>query len=559
MADSNGSTMNYSRRPVQVLCVALQTGLAMPALSQDLFFNQAADAITVQAGAAIYVQGGVVIADGGAGDAGFDLEGRIVVGAGLGAIPGQADWTVNNSLLGGVGGEGCAEFAAGEQQIGGAGRVEFGCLMFTATGTSYRMSSNVRIRDSLVLGQANRLELKGRELQLLNRSPLAIRWDEGGWLVSETHPDMGSDYGTVYWETENSTDSTWYRIPFGTTGPNAPVDFLPVPVSGSYLRVSTYGTGIDNLPLPAVGRGLSLPVTDLYSAAGGGDHALYTVDRFWIADPGPVSRVMRFTYAPGESSGGVTGFEDELFAQHWLDPVGWQFPGSGISNWPVLASVTAEIPDAGAWTLVTESLPLPVSCRDFYTETAPDKVWLIWSTETENNNKGFYIQRRNALTDWESLGFVSGAGTSSLEQTYQFSDTDPPDQGAYYRLLQQDENLVIREACGIIYGKPQLEEAYTSRKVRLWPNPSDGHIMLAWPTIPTTPMLFSLLDLTGKILWETEMKPETATYLPGQTSSEGCVTPMAFPPEISAGIYQLRIGGALGGAFYDQHLIVIQP
>ena len=63
---------------------------------------------------------------------------------------------------------------------------------------------------------------------------------------------------------------------------------------------------------------------------------------------------------------------------------------------------------------------------------------LSWTTATENNNRGFEIERNTG--SWETIGFIQGAGTSSEPKAYSFTDvlnTNNPNT-IYYRLKQID-------------------------------------------------------------------------------------------------------------------------
>ncbi len=70
-------------------------------------------------------------------------------------------------------------------------------------------------------------------------------------------------------------------------------------------------------------------------------------------------------------------------------------------------------------------------------------VRLTWTTESETNNMGFFIQRR---TDdggaWQDLdaGFVEGAGSTTSPRQYRYIDEVPDDGWWSYRLRQVDHD-----------------------------------------------------------------------------------------------------------------------
>ena len=92
--------------------------------------------------------------------------------------------------------------------------------------------------------------------------------------------------------------------------------------------------------------------------------------------------------------------------------------------------------------VVTEEI-VPVELLSFTSSVYGNNVTLNWITSTETNNMGFEIERLKdskieKLKNWESIGFVSGNGTTTETQTYFFSDINL-DAGLYqYRLKQID-------------------------------------------------------------------------------------------------------------------------
>jgi hypothetical protein len=83
------------------------------------------------------------------------------------------------------------------------------------------------------------------------------------------------------------------------------------------------------------------------------------------------------------------------------------------------------------------SLPVPVELTAFSASYSNGSVMLKWTTASETNNQGFEIQRRST-GEFETLGFVDGNGTTTLPQSYSFTD-DNAVSGVYsYRLKQVD-------------------------------------------------------------------------------------------------------------------------
>jgi hypothetical protein len=81
---------------------------------------------------------------------------------------------------------------------------------------------------------------------------------------------------------------------------------------------------------------------------------------------------------------------------------------------------------------------LPVQLTDFSASPKGNDVQLNWSTASEQQNKGFEIQRSGNGTHWNAVGFVNGAGTSQSVNHYQFADKHLAAGKYYYRLNQLD-------------------------------------------------------------------------------------------------------------------------
>ena len=87
---------------------------------------------------------------------------------------------------------------------------------------------------------------------------------------------------------------------------------------------------------------------------------------------------------------------------------------------------------------------VPVELTSFAANVVDGNVILNWITATELNNSGFDIQRTRhtersrSVTDWESIGFVNGNGTTTKNSFYSFTDQSPVAGKSYYRLKQVD-------------------------------------------------------------------------------------------------------------------------
>jgi len=81
---------------------------------------------------------------------------------------------------------------------------------------------------------------------------------------------------------------------------------------------------------------------------------------------------------------------------------------------------------------------VPVELSGFTALVSENDVTLTWTTATEINNSGFYIERREGEESWNNIGFVEGLGTNTEIQSYTFIDKDLTSGIYSYRIRQVD-------------------------------------------------------------------------------------------------------------------------
>ncbi len=107
-------------------------------------------------------------------------------------------------------------------------------------------------------------------------------------------------------------------------------------------------------------------------------------------------------------------------------------------HWRVLAkNANGSSGWSNAWSFTTAAA-LKTVIANFTATPVSAGVLLTWQTVTENNNKGFDIERRlSTSTRWAKVSYVAGAGTSTTPKNYSFTDSRIRTGRAYiYRLKQ---------------------------------------------------------------------------------------------------------------------------
>lgn len=81
---------------------------------------------------------------------------------------------------------------------------------------------------------------------------------------------------------------------------------------------------------------------------------------------------------------------------------------------------------------------IPVELISFTAQSENQKVILRWMTATELNNNGFEIQRKAKESEFVTIGFVRGKGTTTNQHEYSYVDKGLADAKYFYRLKQVD-------------------------------------------------------------------------------------------------------------------------
>ncbi len=163
----------------------------------------------------------------------------------------------------------------------------------------------------------------------------------------------------------------------------------------------------------------------------------------------------------------------------------------------------------------TNPVVLPVTLNSFTATAKKDgKVLLEWVTESESNNKGFYIERAMISSGnqsaWKEIGFVAGAGTTSARSRYLYNDAPIGGKSFVYRLRQVDfdgrKTISENKLVNLQLLDPALNDAY--------PNPATSSTSIKYQIIEKEMVDIVLYDATGKLIQRLVHKvQEPGTYI----------------------------------------------
>ncbi len=140
---------------------------------------------------------------------------------------------------------------------------------------------------------------------------------------------------------------------------------------------------------------------------------------------------------------------------------------------------------------------LPVTSLNFSGVIKNNQALLNWSTATENNNKGFYVERSADGKNFTTIGFVKGNGTTTQVSKYSYTDAEVnkiASNVAYYRLRQVD--LDGKEKLSSII-KLDLNKLFTWSVL---PNPFVNEAFVQLQLNTQAKVQLQLMDASGKSL-----------------------------------------------------------
>lgn len=123
-------------------------------------------------------------------------------------------------------------------------------------------------------------------------------------------------------------------------------------------------------------------------------------------------------------------------------------------------------------------------------------AYLEWSTATEIDNMGFYIEKSLDGRAFEDIGFVAGKGTTKEIQKYAFLDQNLG-KNSYYRLRQVDYDGNREYSDLIFVASPLLS---STNPVTIYPNPTHGYVHINGSSNELYHV--QVMDLSGKTLLE---------------------------------------------------------
>ncbi|HTS43113.1 MAG TPA: T9SS type A sorting domain-containing protein [Puia sp.] len=152
-------------------------------------------------------------------------------------------------------------------------------------------------------------------------------------------------------------------------------------------------------------------------------------------------------------------------------------------------------------------------------------VLLNWSTSSEENSKGFDVERSYDGVQFTKIGYIPAAGNSSTEKDYSFTDPNLPQENNYYRLKKIDIDG------NYAYSKVVMVRDPANNSFKVLNNPFTSYLDLQFGKPVTGNAQIRLMDITGR---------EMFRYMPEVNGLTNLRIDLSQKP-LSAGVYILEV------------------
>lgn len=196
--------------------------------------------------------------------------------------------------------------------------------------------------------------------------------------------------------------------------------------------------------------------------------------------------------------------------------------------------------------LLHDDTPLPISLTAFTADAEKDQVTLNWTTESETENAEFIVYRDGMILDR-----LAGAGTTSEENTYSYTDYDIIPGNTYtYSLADRSLGNVITE-----YKEQAITVTAESNSAILadnyiinsaYPNPFNPLTTINYSLNTDLNVRFTIYDVNGGFVQE----------LAAGHMNAGAHSLTWNAMNTPAGIYVLRSN--MGGNINSQKLLLLK-
>jgi hypothetical protein len=123
------------------------------------------------------------------------------------------------------------------------------------------------------------------------------------------------------------------------------------------------------------------------------------------------------------------------------------------------------------------------------------QVVLNWETATEINNQGFEIERRTETSEFRTIGFVEGYGTTTEPRSYIYTDVTAENGINFYRLKQVDFNGIYEYSDEV---EVEVNGPLTFNLAQNYPNPFNPSTSIKYSVPEAGNIRLSVHNIVGE-------------------------------------------------------------
>ncbi|MDP2387343.1 MAG: T9SS type A sorting domain-containing protein [Bacteroidota bacterium] len=298
----------------------------------------------------------------------------------------------------------------------------------------------------------------------------------GGIVRNSGHIVTESQYNYIRWKAGTNTGSYIFPTGYSTTA-YLPLVLNKISNTSTDIKVSTWSTPANNLPFA---DSSAVAACNNMSSIYGGSATGSVLDRWWdIVASSSLTADVTFNYRGAENT--TSNPTAILNAQSWMGNQ-WSLPlGSAVGVTSGIGGLTVfGASSFSPFVLVNSGGILPIELISFKGNCEGNNILLSWTTATETNNNFFTIEKSGDAINWETVGTISGAGSSTVYRNYSYLDDKMEwnSDVVYYRLKQTDFN-------GKFEYFPPIGIANCSEelKVLVYPNPVSDQLHIQFTEI----------------------------------------------------------------------------
>ncbi len=222
----------------------------------------------------------------------------------------------------------------------------------------------------------------------------------------------------------------------------------------------------------------------------------FTAENKIILDNGGVIAIGGNMTFPNNSQDTYTGTGGELFV---LGTVSGNTTASGAQQGE--GALQNKYPNLANF-LNGSATTLPIILSYFKAQAQEGKVVTEWATDQEIDNDFFTIERSTNGKEFEVVGTLPGAGNSSVQKMYTFTDNAPLSGASFYRLKQTDfDGKFAYSSIVALTMQPQaVESNSTLTVISVAPNPFEKSFYVEFELTAAGLIEARLTNLQGHIV-----------------------------------------------------------